>query len=345
MPQGLEHQPSTPFVARLLDVGGCLSPVSPEDAASRSQASSFVWLDLENPDDEQLRQFGAALRLDASSVSKLRAAAGRPSFTATGSSVRAVLPGAASQEPGTGAAVYVSAVFTGRVLVTLHAAACPPLGEARDRYASLHDAAKTDGPLVLFLVLDSLVGSFEPQVLALDKRLDEIQVTLLDSSPPGIHGEIIKIRRILAEAVQGLTWYADDLADLAGTVDQLPGSGPGAEAHFDRHQQRVVRMRDAAKDYRDEAKDALGQYSSNISNRQGQLINVLTVVSALFLPLTFITSFFGMNFNVLTMDLRTNLQFILLGVLLPVLSVVTSILVLRRLIRRLGVGIPRHPQA
>lgn len=226
---------------------------------------------------------------------------------------------------------------------------CPALQDARDRYAALRDDAKADGQLSLFIVLDSLVGSFEPQMLALDKRLDEIQEALLDGgSPPNLHDEIVRIRRTLAQAVQSLTWYANDVQDLSGSIDQLPGMHPGAEAHFDRHQQRVIRTRDTASAYRDEAKEALGQFSSNASsnaaNRQGQLINVLTVVATLFLPLTFITSFFGMNFDVMTMDLRTNLQFILLGVALPVVSVVAALLLLlRRLTRRLGVGKLRQP--
>jgi hypothetical protein len=50
-----------------------------------------------------------------------------------------------------------------------------------------------------------------------------------------------------------------------------------------------------------------------------------------------------MNFNVMAMDLRTNLQFILLGVALPAASVVATLLLYRRLTRRLGVGNLRQP--
>jgi Mg2+ and Co2+ transporter CorA len=139
--------------------------------------------------------------------------------------------------------------------------------------------------------------------------------------------EVLAIRRRLADAVHSLGWYAGDLDDLnAGGVGQLPGMGPGAQPHFDRHYNRVIRMRDAARDYREEAGDVLGQFSANISDRQGQVINFLAVISAIFLPLTFFTGYFGMNFDVITQDLNTVWIFILLGNLIPAASVVDSVL-------------------
>ena len=74
-----------------------------------------------------------------------------------------------------------------------------------------------------------------------------------------------------------------------------------------------------------------------MSGRQGQVINILTVVAAIFLPLTFITGYFGMNFDVLTMDLNTVGWFVGLGVLLPAASLVVTLVLFRNLIARMGV--------
>ena len=172
----------------------------------------------------------------------------------------------------------------------------------------------------------------------MDARLGEIQVELLTSVSQGAQAEVLAIRRRLADAVQSLSWYAGDLDDLdAGGVGQLPGMGRGAQPHFDTHLRRVIRMRDAARDYREEAGDVLGQFSANISDRQGEVINFLAVISAIFLPLSFFTGYFGMNFAVISDDLNSVWIFILLGNLIPAACVVLGFVLFRRWVTRLGI--------
>ena len=119
------------------------------------------------------------------------------------------------------------------------------------------------------------------------------------------------------------------------------------ESGFNLHRKRAAQLRDAARDYRDESQDALGQAAANISSRQGQFINILTVISAVFLPLTFLTGYFGMNFGVITMDLNKVWLYVLLGILLPAAGVVVTLAIVRRLIARMGIQsiLPARPAA
>ena len=337
-------------VTRLVSVSGAMDPAAPRDAGQQAAAGGFFWLDLEGVDADLLGQFGRSLRLDPSVMAKTGdtgqppgmatgavRAAQRPSLTAAGGIVEALVSAAGGLTPDA-AAIPVRILYTAKFLLTVHSGPCPALEQARHRYDGLRDEGKADGPLVLFFVLDDLAGSFEQQFLALDARLDEIQVELLTSSSRGAQAEVVAIRRRLAEAVQSLGWYIGDLDDLnAAGVAELPGMSPAAQAHLDRHRQRVIRLTDAAREYREEAREALSQYSENISGRQGQVINFLAVISAIFLPLTFITGYFGMNFDVLTEDLKTFWVYILLGNLLPAASVVVAVVVFRRWVTRLGI--------
>ena len=343
---GMGTHPAT----RLVSVSGARDPATPRDVERQAAAGGFFWLDLESLDRELLGQFGRSLRLGTSAIAELEdtgqpagmamgaaRARQRPSLTAAGDVIQALVSAAGGLAPDA-APIPVQIVYTAEFLLTVHAAPCPALEQARHRYDGLRDEGKADGPLVLFLVLDELAGSFEEQFLALDARLDEIQVELLTNSSRGSQAELLAIRRRLADAVQSLGWYTGDLDDLiAAGVAQLPGLGPGGQAHLDRHRQRVVRLTDAAREYREEAREALGQYAQNISGRQGQVINFLAVISAIFLPLTFITGYFGMNFDVLTVDLNTFWIYILLGNVLPAASVVVAIVLFRRWVTRLGI--------
>ena len=94
--------------------------------------------------------------------------------------------------------------------------------------------------------------------MQLDCKLDQIQLALLGGSPPGVDGELIRIRRELSEAVQALGWYVGDLHhfDSAG---QLPGMDAAGESGFNLHRKRAAQIRDAARDYRDESQDASGR--------------------------------------------------------------------------------------
>jgi len=62
-----------------------------------------------------------------------------------------------------------------------------------------------------------------------------------------------------------------------------------------------------------------------IAQRQGEQINRLTLVSLIFLPVTALSGFFGMNFNWMIGHIESREAFIVLGLLLPAISVLISI--------------------
>jgi magnesium transporter len=336
-------------IARLISITG-MDVATPGDVEQRLAAGDFFWLDLESLDATRIEQFARSLRLDALGIAKLadtarpwRPAAGipqsaqRPSVAAVGDVIEALLPAASGAAPDA-VPIPVWILYTGSFLLTVHSETCQPLEQARHRFSGLREKGKTNGPLVFFLAMDELADSFEPQLLALDARLDEIQVELLTSTRNNARAELLAIQRRLAAAVQSLGWYTGDLDELiAAGVDQLPGMGHDAQAHFDRHRKRIIRMTDAAQDYREEAREALGQHAANVFTRQGQVINFLAVISAVFLPLTFLTGYFGMNFDVLTQDLKSVWVFIVLGNLLPVAALIGVILGFRHWLTRLGI--------
>ena len=71
-------------------------------------------------------------------------------------------------------------------------------------------------------------------------------------------------------------------------------------------------------DLTDEVSNAMELHRSLTTTRQGLVIKRLTVISALLLPSTFVTGFFGMNFGWLDEHIGSGVGFWLLGVLIPV---------------------------
>ena len=333
------HDPSTPTIARLVTTAGRDGPATPREVAGQLESGGFFWRDLEHPGDDELAEFGHSLQLSAGAIDSVTHPSQRSSLTLAAGSVQAVLPAAVGTQPTAWLqADYVTLLLTGQFLFTVHATPCPVLQHARHQYCGLDEDARGEEVRLLFLITDVLIGSFRPQLLAIDDRLAEIQLGMLRNFSPKVHDELIKILGILTDAIQELGWYAHDLEDITEMVDALPGTRPGAQQHFDRHRRRVTRMQENAKNVREQAKDALSHYSEFVAGRQAQVINALTIVATVFLPLSFLTGYFGMNFSVLTADVQTELwQFILLALVLPMVSVALSLLLIRRLEQRLGI--------
>ena len=181
---GMGTHPAT----RLVSVIGARDMATPRDVERQAAAGGFFWLDLESLDGELLGQFGRSLRLGTSAIAGMAMGAARarqrPSLTAAGDVIQALVF-AAGGLAADAAPIPVRIVYTAEFLLTVHSAPCPALEQARHRYDELRDEGKADGPLVLFLVLNALAVSFEEQFLALDARLDEIQVELLTSVSRG----------------------------------------------------------------------------------------------------------------------------------------------------------------
>jgi Mg2+ and Co2+ transporter CorA len=57
------------------------------------------------------------------------------------------------------------------------------------------------------------------------------------------------------------------------------------------------------------ASQMMQDYASTLAQRQGEQIDRLTIVSIIFLPITFLTGFFGMNFSFLVSHIGTTLSF------------------------------------
>ena len=327
----------------LVDSTGRASRATVDDLAVRIRSGMFFWLDLEGPSQADLA--GVSRALGSGSEADLVAyPARRASFAATGSLIQATLPWtaitgtAASFDPS-----YVSLALTGSFLVTIHETPCAPLQDIRDQYQGTQKSDMTDGPGLLFLLVDVLISSYKPPLLAIDERLGRIQLDLLAGAGPQIHDELIDILGVLTNGIQELGWYADDLDNVAEIPDSLPALGSDAHLRFDRHRRRVSRMSDNAREQRVETNQALDHYASVVAGRQAQVINTLTIVATVFLPLSFLTGYFGMNFAVLTNRLEaTRWQFLAFAILLPLACLGLSLLLIRGLQRRFGVSGVQH---
>lgn len=152
-----------------------------------------------------------------------------------------------------------------------------------------------NGPdYLLYRLVDELVASYMPVVDALDEWIDQIESQLFNSPQPEIAEQIfavkravLHLRRIIAPQREVLNRLARDEFQ---TIDQQ------ARVYFRDVYDHLVRLYSLAENIRDLVSDTMDTYLSVINNRMNEIMKTLTIINSLFMPITFITGFFGMNF-------------------------------------------------
>ena len=128
----------------------------------------------------------------------------------------------------------------------------------------------------------------------------------------------------------GIDRYASTVRLAVAGVEALSGIDPRAAQEFNDYADQVEDVGARLQQRTQWAADITQSYVGTIADRQATRISQLTVVSIIFLPLTFLTGFFGMNFNWMIDSIGSPLAFLLLGVLLPAASAALTALWLKR---------------
>jgi magnesium transporter len=115
----------------------------------------------------------------------------------------------------------------------------------------------------------------------------------------------------------------DIFARDADLLTNLPGLESDDRLYYRDLYDSLIRVAELVDSYRDLLSGATDMYLSTIANRQGEINKQLTIIATIFLPLTFLTGFFGQNFAFLTGHVQnTVVSFLVFGIGLLVVSVV-----------------------
>ena len=166
----------------------------------------------------------------------------------------------------------------------------------RKRIRESHKRVRTMGTDYLaYMIIDALIDNYFFLLENIGERIDEMEESLLGrpdkSLISDIHNlkrELIYIRRAawpLREVVSAIQKSESDLITDAINLYTMD--------LYD----HVIQVIDTLELYRDMASGMIDVYLSSISNRMNEVMKVLTVISTIFIPLTFIVGLYGMNFK------------------------------------------------
>ena len=213
-------------------------------------------------------------------------------------------------------------------LVTVHAEPSPILSALRERLAGSPELAQDDPGFLAYLVLDGIVDSLFPIIERMDERIDAIEARILTRGDDRLLTEINRLKHRVIELRRYLGAERDIFQRLI--THSLDFRSAELTVYWRDVYDHIVRQYESVDSLRDLLSNATDVYLTTISNRLNNTMKALTVIASLFLPLTFLTGFYGMNFTYLTQVLETPRQAFAFGVGTMIISIVIQIYYFRR---------------
>jgi len=152
-------------------------------------------------------------------------------------------------------------------------------------------------PFILHQIIDNIVDEYLPVMDDFDERINSLEDNIFSLHRPNneILEEILGLKRSLLRVKRISSKQLEVLYRMSHGQFQLI-SGPVLPFFRDIYD-HLVRVTDLAESYRDLISGSLEAYLSVVSNRLNEIMKVLTIFSAIMLPLTFIAGVYGMNFD------------------------------------------------
>jgi len=272
----------------------------------------FFWLDLEAPSSASIELLGNLFPFHPLALEDASQPGQRPKLDDYEDHMFLVYFGAEGEGgEEVEELVEVNAFLSGGFIITLHQRPCAALGFLQERLPRLDDPSEQ---FVIYRVLDALTDSFFPVLDDIGDRIDGLEAEILEQPTDEHLQRIFEIRRRLVAMRRVVSPQRDLLARGTDDILELPGLEHDTRNYFRDVYDHMLRISDLLDSYRDLLASSRDAYLSMVSNRLNAISKQLTVVATIFLPLAFVTGFFGQNFKWMTDHIQSFAAFAIFGV-------------------------------
>ena len=291
------------------DGGNGAVDFSREQAEELLARGDFFWLDLDCPDADDFTVLREVFKFHPLAIEDSENFGQRPKIDDYDNETLLVVYGASSDEDRL---VEVHCFYSERYLVTIHRDEAPAFTDVRERFAKRAEPVR-HGPRLLYRIVEALVDSFFPLLSDFDDRIDELETQTFRNATDAQLQEIFSMKRLLVGLRKAIAPQRDMFGKVAAGIDVLPGMTPEDERYFRDVYDHLIRINDLVDTYRDLLTSSMDVYLSTVSNRLNAVMKQLTIIATIFLPLAWITGFFGQNFGWMVRHIGSWEAFGLLG--------------------------------
>jgi magnesium transporter len=275
--------------------------------------NNFVWFDLAEPTQQDLELLKTEFDLHPTAIEDAALVHERPKIESYDGYWLVVLHAATLEEDKL--VLHELAVFAGKnFLVSIRAHPVFPLDEIERRWLAKGALPHTSTGL-LYVILDTVVDGYHPVANAYDERLVRLENRVLHAKrnpSQEVLREVLRFKRDLVRLRHAIIPVRDILAPLLrGDLAELD---PSISAYFRDVYDHALRVTEQVDSIRDLLNSTLDIHLSSEAHRQGEVSKQLTIIATIFLPLTYITGFFGQNFGWMVNHITEAPQFLWLGI-------------------------------
>jgi len=184
--------------------------------------------------------------------------------------------------------------LTGNCMVTYHDEELGFVKKVWENHKNMPRVNPTTPGHLLYRVVDEMVTDNLRMLENLDDALDEIESEVLLKSRSDPLEDIFSMKRVVVGIRRVLMPERDVMNKLSR--EDYAVLHPSEKMFFRDVYDHIARMVDLNEGLRDLVTGALETHLSVINNRMNEVMKTLTIITTLFMPITFITGFFGMNF-------------------------------------------------
>ncbi|MEH2354219.1 magnesium/cobalt transporter CorA [Nostoc sp.] len=154
---------------------------------------------------------------------------------------------------------------------------------------------KQGADYLAYALLDAIIDGFFPVLELYGERIEELEEEVIVKPTPQTLQSIYQIRRELLQLRRAIWPQRDAINSLIRDGSELIGEE--VRIYLRDCYDHTVQVMDMVETYRELSSGLMDVYLSAVSNKMNEIMKVLTIVSTIFIPLTFVAGIYGMNFN------------------------------------------------
>jgi len=299
-PQSGGSAPAAPDTRRLVvsaENGICRTGVSPHEISELiKQKETFVWLDLQSPQDDDIQLLRDEFQFHPLSIEDATRHHERPKLESFERYYFMVFYALSYDHAAERLVSQPLGLFIGaNYLVSVHYGAAATIDETLKRWQSNTAEFGSDGGALLYALLDAIVDDYFPVIDALAERVEQIEEQIFARFSEDALQQVFALKRDLLGVRRVVAPERDVLNVLIRR--EVPIFERSTILYLQDVYDHIVRITDSIDTYRDLLSSALDAFLSLQSNQLNQIVKVLTIASIVLMCDALIAGIYGMNFE------------------------------------------------